>query len=101
VNVILSAKSSLRARFACDLELQRGQLLLPLVVSLVDPVDPRGAKLLAIVTELNDGDGVFVVVGFRVTQDRVSEPLNQTDSGDGHYGIAEKLPAIQHRFLQS
>jgi len=101
VDVILPAEGSFGARFAGDFELQRRQLLLPLGFGLSDPVDPCGTELLTSVTELNDGDGIFVLVGFRLAQDRVSEPFNQTYSGDGHDGIAEKLPAIQHRFLQS
>ena len=59
--VVLAAECPFGALLAGDLILQRAQLLLPLVFSLVNFLDAYGTYLLPGVTESDDSHRVFVV----------------------------------------
>jgi len=59
--VVLAGEGALGALLARDFKLQRGQLLFPLGVGLVDLGHLNGADFFPGVSELDDGHGLLIV----------------------------------------
>jgi len=99
--VVLAGEGALGALLARDFKLQRGQLLFPLGVGLVDLGHLNGADffpasvnwMMVTASDRPLRHGRLVRLWF--------EAGEQGSASQGHYGTTEKLTTIGHRFLRA